>query len=206
MFQFWPRSEEHGVLHFGSNLKKNGLIQPKKKQANLNLWFYDIWLRCEPICKKNILITVKPALATLGICQFRPNLATPLTSKLWNRGRKRIMIFKESWIFTTPTVAVSTPASRARCTARRSRKARPTTGSSPCSSTRPPISPPRNHAYCLLSPAPRSPGYLAGNDMAWLWWAVWIHVFADILVRSWGLHEIPKFQGLRELPDYTHSL
>ena len=24
--------------------------------------------------------------------------------------------------------------------------------------------------------------------------------FPDIILRSWGLHEIPKFQGLREIP------
>ena len=27
----------------------------------------------------------------------------------------------------------------------------------------------------------------------------------DIILRSWGLHEISKLQGLREIPGYTHS-
>jgi len=27
--------------------------------------------------------------------------------------------------------------------------------------------------------------------------------FPDIILRSWGLHEIPKFQGLREITGYT---
>jgi len=33
-----------------------------------------------------------------------------------------------------------------------------------------------------------------------------LHVFTDRIVRSWGLHEIPKFQGLSEIPGYTHPL
>jgi len=33
-----------------------------------------------------------------------------------------------------------------------------------------------------------------------------LHVFPDRILLSWGLHEIPIFQGLREIPGYTHSL
>jgi len=31
-----------------------------------------------------------------------------------------------------------------------------------------------------------------------------LHVFPDIILRSWGLNKIPKFKGLREIPGYKH--
>jgi len=33
-----------------------------------------------------------------------------------------------------------------------------------------------------------------------------LHVFPDRILPSWGLHGIPKFQGLHKIPGYTHSL